>query len=272
MAIPAEVIVLCEGQPAGHDLRSLERARSAIEQGGGMEWVRAVKLVPAGGKGELRSELRLRRRIFHGQPIRFAAIRDRDFLRSEDVQSYRNEAVKLTGDQAWPLARHSVESYLLDPALLASVGVSPEIVASLPAFAAQRLWYDLACSSVEVVRLLANRERIQITAPIDALTSREAAVAAAKRATESWQVRVDSLFVQTGARIEVEIDSDAKDFLSGPLLEHRVHGKDLLATVASSAGMSDLSDRLVRQVERSSPPQSLVDDLCVFLNQLRATF
>ena len=28
MAVPAEVVVLCEGQPAGRDLRLLERARS----------------------------------------------------------------------------------------------------------------------------------------------------------------------------------------------------------------------------------------------------
>jgi len=263
--------VLCEGQPQGRDLRLLERVRSQLERNGVLDWLRAVRFVPAGGKSELRGQLKARSRIHATQPIRIAAIRDRDFLRAADALAMRAEAVKPGGEQAWPLSRHSIESYLLEPELLESVGVPAAVAASLPELASHRLWYDLACSSVEVVRLLANRERLQIAGSPATIVDRNAAVDAARRATVAWQDEVNQLFGHGRATIEAQVDADAIDFRADPLV-HRVHGKKLLAEVEKRSRLSDLGDRLVRHVERNTPPRALADDLRLFLQQLQASF
>lgn len=275
MVTPAEVHVLCEGQPNGLDVRLLERARWEIEQKGRIEWVRRLAFFPAGGKGELRAALGARRNLHSGKGVLVLAIRDRDFLRANAVQTDRLAAVAQAGEgtnaKPWPLSRHSVESYLLEPSLLAAVGIADEITATVPHLAERQFWRDAARSVLEGLYLRARRIRPRVEHATPSLVDRATAIDAVQRAVTAWLRDSQDQFGQTGATIGAELDLDADDFRRDPL-EHRVHGKDLLAALAELAKLGDLKDQLVRHVERHEPPEALVDDLRRFLEQLEATF
>lgn len=264
-------VVLCEGREQGIDVLLLEAARFKVEQSQGSPIAREVQILPAGGKGELVAALKSLRSLPDSMGRQFFAIRDRDFLRRQVLDEYRIAALQQVEDpRSWPLTRHCIESYLLDPEILAAAGVGEAVIGSIGQMAKERLCYDAARSAVEVGNVLLRKVRAELVDEPFALRGESDAIAAAKASMEKLRSKLASDRVEgLIARMESEVRGDIADFERDGPPAWRVDGKELLQSVAKASGIHDLASKLTK-LAVEEPPSDLVEDMNLFLSELKA--
>lgn len=269
MSLLEDVTVLCEGVANGPDIRLLETARQALRRS--VPLADRIVITPAGSSADLAPSIRAYRRL-RRVPFVFA-IRDRDFLRREFVEQAREKAFGRAPDagRAWPLSRHSIESYLLEPTFVAAA-MGIEIEADLASFARERRWLDLARATLEDGGYNLRRTRAE---PRDEMpTDMAAAVSLVRESLFEWASRAQAALDPANA--EALLDAFDRDFRDDGPEWTRVDGKSLLGRVEERLRQGplpggDLRDQLLRHAERHGPPAPLVDDLRVFFERIDTT-
>lgn len=264
MSLYDSVQLFCEGSKGSEDAILLEQARDALERRGHPLAPR-VEVVPVGNKDGLKAYLRtFLEHLNTPVPIvRAFAIRDRDFLTRAEVTERRAKAAR--SEEAWPLSRHSIESYLADPDYLARVlGVDASSIATeLEALASAQFWSDVvtACRDDLAYRAREPRPKHQ------GASSRDLAVQALRDILEAFSARLSGALAVS---VEERVDHFAADFQDGEPLWARVHGKDLLGALKSRLQARKLPIKRLNRDELAQwdPPSALVSDLEALLDAI----
>jgi hypothetical protein len=164
-----DITLLCEGvdqsvdqgdEERPVDVRLLENARQAARA---MQPIALrVTIRPAGSKSDMPAAIRAHRST--EPPRRAYAMRDRDFLRRPLLEDERVRAVStakeaLEHPRAYPLRRHCIESYLIEPDFVEVALEVSGVAAKLSEFAEQRRWPDVSRAALEDVGYRARRAR-----------------------------------------------------------------------------------------------------------------
>lgn len=269
MSLHEDVTVLCEGVANGPDVRLLETARQALLRS--LPLADRIVIQPAGSSADLAPSIRAYRRL-RGTPVVFA-VRDRDFLRPELLEQARAAAVERAQDaaRARPLSRHSIESYLLEPAFLAAA-TGAQVESELAEFARERRWLDLARAALEDAgyHLRATRRgKLGDDMPRDL----DAAARLVRESLAAWGTQAQAAL--DAARAEALLHAFDRDFRDDGPEWTRVDGKALMARAEEHLRRGPLPggglcDRLLRHAEQHEPPAPLVDDLRAFVERLGA--
>ncbi len=270
MTSPYEIVVYCEGTSGGADVRLLEQARAALEADG---WTDAgrLTLIPAGAWFNLAPVVRAARGAQQGAGRCFA-VRDRDFMRRADLELDRAQALdeQASDPKAWPLSRHSIESYLLEPAWLGNAIEAQELAERIDRLAAARRFLDAVRAALSVVTQAVRTRRVSIgLAPVPDEPTARRVLADRLRALRT-DIKAELLI--PGARSH--LGAILRDFEADGELRTRVDGKRLLRTL--EAGLRDdgilpgggLKARLVKHAEEAKPPEPLVQDLRLLVSRI----
>lgn len=111
-----EIRLYCEDEERRPTVRLLFLALDALK--GDVHIAGAIDPRSTGNKEDVKARVRHARR----DRIRAFGVRDRDFLERSLVDEMRQNALHVGPRvEPWPLSRHAIESYLLDPPFLARV-------------------------------------------------------------------------------------------------------------------------------------------------------
>lgn len=267
MSLLDDVTVLCEGVANGPDVRLLETARQTLRST--LPLADRIGFKAAGSKIVLESSIQAYRGL-RATPLVFA-IRDRDFLRRELIEAQRAAAVERAPEaaRAWPLSRHSIESYLLEPAFLAAA-TGAEVETELVEFARERRWLDLARATLEDAgyRLRGTRRvKFGDEMPGDL----DAAVRLVYESLVTWGTQAQAAL--DPAQAEALLAAFDRDFRDDGPEWTRVDGKELLRRVEERLRQGplpggELRNLLLRHAEQHEPPTALVDDLRAFVERI----
>lgn len=270
-----DIILLCEGDDQSVDVRLLETARLAVVQS--VPIARRVTIRPAGSKVDLPASMRAHRAI-RGSKLVFA-VRDRDFLREDQVRAQRIAALSLDAKEtvlkAYPLHRHCVESYLLDPPFLTVAlglgekptpeGIDPwKMVNEL---AEARRWIDICRGTLEALNheLRDNRASCE-TGP----TNRQEALAEAQAALAKYQSEAGTLL--SGFDVTRELDALDGDLTADGPLWARVDGKKMLGKLdqilCKLLRKGGLKERLLKHAETHAAPTPLIEEMRALLQRI----
>jgi hypothetical protein len=256
------ITVLCEGIDQGLDVRILELARAELQPQ--LPIAARVTLRPAGPKNELPSAIQWHRALRNTS--RVYALRDRDFLPSALLESRRRQASSHDQRVAFPLRRHCIESYLVDPAFVAAA-LSLDKLPDVEAIAQRRLWLDVSRAVLEEAAYHARERRPRIRAAWP--TSEEEAREAVRASMSAGAADVSA-----GATVEQVVGRVAffaEDF-NRDVVWTRVDGKELLrvleTTLQGVLPGGGIIRGLSRHAETRGAPGALVDELRELLSSL----
>lgn len=271
-----EITLLCEGEDGGEDARLLELARAAIEIDTPI--ARRITIRPAGSKLDLPAAMRAHRVLRRSRLV--FAVRDRDFLRADQVRTARGTAlspdIRDNELKAYPLFRHCIESYLLDPVFLGrALGeelrpAGIDIVERIQQLAAARHWMDICRGTLETMnRKLRDGNRAACkTEP----KTRNDAIAEAQGALTRY--RAKALEVLDGFDVAREVDAlDADMAADGPLWA-RVDGKEMLAQLEQELRAvprlkgGELKKRLLKHADAHAVPEPLIEEMRTLLQRV----
>lgn len=271
-----EITLLCEGEDQGVDVRLLETARVALEHA--IPIARRVTIRPAGSVVDLPASMRAHRAI-RGSRLVFA-VRDRDYLRSNQVSAAREAALDPhTGEgqlKPYPLGRHCIESYLLDPAFLGGAlgeEVRPagiDLVARIEHLAGARRWVDICTGTLEAInRDLRNKNRASCkTEP----KSRQEALTEALEALARYRRKAGDILA--GVDIALELDALTADIAADGPLWTRVNGKEILDQIEQELRVvprlkgGDLKQRLLMHARTHAAPEPLIEEMRELLQRI----
>lgn len=245
--------IFCEGVEQGPDIRLLEAARVALQDD--LPIAEDAEIRAAGSRGDLNPLLRLDHRR-----TTVRALRDRDFTPQAMLDRQRQKP-----HRAYPLSRHSIESYLLDSKLFSKViGVDRDIYEKARDEEAHaRLWTDVGRGVIEQFCI---RHRLHPSTGTASPGDRPAAISTVETSLNTFLARVEKRLEEF--ELAAEIDDMHRDMISNGPVWARVDGRSLLWALRDrfdSDGKRfgkrrDLRDRLVARAE-IQPPAALIEDL-----------
>jgi hypothetical protein len=265
-----DVVLPCEGVDQGNDVRLLESARQVLAAH--IPVVRRISVLPAGSKASFAAVLRAERARARGAPRPVVAVRDRDFLERAVLDDLRERAVRSDAEVAWPLRRHSIESYVLDPEHLSGAAgvVAADAERLLCDLAEERRWVDAVRGALEDA---AYRVRGPRPPPVcGPIGSERDAEDIARRCVGEWAAQVGKEL--EAERAVVKLGKLARDFERDGPPWTRVDGKELLVALEIKLRAEGklpgggLARRLVDHAERARPPGPLVEDLRILFAAL----
>ncbi len=177
--------------------------------------------------------------------------------------------------EPWPLSRHAIESYLLDPPFLTQALPSRTEVqwkALLDHMAEARRWTDLLRATLVDLRWRVSR--VEWTGTDAHLTSKDEALAELSSRFAKTKADIETALREPDARTKLE--SLEKDFAADGPLVHRVDGKRLLKALdehlvrEGTRRAGGLLEALLTHAERHGCPQVLLDDLRPLLIEVDA--
>lgn len=263
-----DIVLLCEGVDGGLDVTFLELARRAVQHAQPLALRVAIK--PAGSKADLRPAVRARRDVWEKRHV--FAVRDRDFLRRPRLEEARRKALSLVEDEppAFPLRRHCIESYLIEPRFVeAAVGIAGAAT-KLSELAERRRWVDVCRAALDDVdfRMRGLRPRMRK----ETASSAEEAIRVVERKLEEYR---GALVPQTRQPTVSELVQEIiEDFEADGPLWTRVDGCELLAGLRdwlddqNRLPGGDLHRLLRKHAERVGPPAPLVEEMTELLGRL----
>jgi hypothetical protein len=269
-----DITLLCEGvDQRSVDVRLLEIVRQAARA---MQPIALrVTIQPAGSKSDMPAAIRAHRSTNSSR--RAYAMRDRDFLRGPLLDDERVRAVStakeaLEHPRAYPLRRHCIESYLIEPDFVEAALEVSGVAAKLSEFAEQRRWRDVSQAALEDVGYRARQARPTLgkAAP----HSFEDAVASVSAALSIYEPEVKQELGKPTPEELVQVF--AQDFADAGPLWTRVDGKRLLLALEDwfrTSGVlpgGDLTGELLRYAAEEAPPTPLVEEMAAFLALISA--
>ncbi|MDI1429590.1 hypothetical protein [Polyangium sorediatum] len=275
MTIHNEIDLLCEGVPEGLDVRFLEMARFAVQKT--LPFAARVGIFDAGSKLDLVPSVRARRTLFKKGYV--FAVSDRDFLIRPLLEDRRAKALDLAIEgeglkrlTAYPLRRHCIESYLIEPAFIEhALGISgvSDVLAQM---AERRRWIDIVRAVLEDVAYKARQARPRLG---DALPTCEGE--AVRIVAEKIHAYRDAIQRQTQQEEPSSlVRMFADDFDDDGSLYTRVDGKELLGelrTWLDQQGLlpgGDLHTALRHHADRHGPPLPLIEEVAVLVEKIAA--
>lgn len=259
MSLLDGITVLCEGIDQGLDVRLLEIVRNALQSD--VPVATRINFRPAGSKADLAPMIRAHRQSRNTRLV--FAVRDRDFLPRVLVDEHRVKAFADADTLPFPLSRHCLESYLLEPAfVMAALGLA-DVQAQLDVLAAARHWVDVGRAVLDDAGWHVRRVRLDLAGnPTTEIEARELV----RAAVQAYTTHLSDGRALT--RAMTKFDDVLADFAQDALW-CRVDGKELLVALEGqlrSAGKlprGDLLEHLLRHAEKAGPPAPLMDDLRV---------
>ena len=254
--------LFCEGIAGGLDVRLIEFALFEIQRSD----VRAsrIRVLPAGSKGAVAAVVKAMRSV---RPT--VGVCDRDYRPAWLLRQHR-EGVEQKGQ--FPLSRHCIESYLVEPALLLGLGVwSIAEAEAVLTEEAERLVWD--CAAMGVVERYNRQHHRQLSVPsATGLISRSQVVESVGR--ELNTLRDDVERFSAGFDIGIAVDELVQDFQDDGPQWTRVDGKKLAKRVSVRLGKAvprgGLAKWTLAQIEagKAEVPGALLDDLMALLDTL----
>jgi hypothetical protein len=186
------------------------------------------------------------------------AVRDRDFLPTELLGKDVPAGV-------YSLERHCLESYLLEPAVVEAAFGLRDVEARLFALAERRFWPDVGQAVLDALgyELRKDRPHIEADAPADKTEM-----------TRTLKAKLQAFRDELAAKpLDVEglVERFEHDLRSAPVWM-RVHGKELLKSLATSLGASvpggDIERELFKWCSNREPPAPLVAEVKRILESL----
>lgn len=266
-----EITLFCEDKPDGRSQRILDAALSELRDA--LPFAAAVRTVGVLSKNDavLRAKFA---RTQTGPKLRVLAVRDRDFLTQALVADARGRTFDDNSQRvmAWPLPRHSIESYLVDDDVLFPVVPlhTPEVLAKqVEGAATARRWLDVTRGTLEDLsfRLRRIRQPSVSGVPTDRATSLEVVLA---EAAHMYNQIAEAFAPDALARY---LDALIADMETDGPLRHRVDGRELVYDLELLLGRNrgSLLDALARRARRA-PPTALVADLRNLLEAMPAAW
>jgi len=259
----------CEGTAGSLDVDLLDRARRALEsRTNGHPLARVVEIRSAGSKLNLKPLLTAVRDA--DSRARVYAVRDRDFLP-------RELATKLRGSprvEPWPLQRHSIESYLIDPGHLDSALGQSSLdatsdgahfepwVALLERLAAEQFWPDVVTACREQIAF--DIRSVRPATP--EVSNREQASAAVQALVAAFPEKVRLALPSSPDDL---VNHYERDFAEDGPVWTRVRGDRLLAKLLQRVEKKNLGFDVRKRLVTHAPPQALVDALEHLLNAIQ---
>jgi hypothetical protein len=252
-----DVVLVCEGQPRGRDVRWLNLVVSTLAES--YELAGNVRLVPGGSKADLGATVRGMREAL--RTPRVYAVRDRDFLLAELLG-------KDEGAGVYSFERHCLESYLLEPETVESALGVHGVAEKLRTLAEDRFWSDLARATLDAVGYELRRERLHLEEEIPASKPEVTRIVKAKLVAFLEDLAANSL------DIDALVTSFEHDIVAGPLWT-RVNGKELMKSLAAALGTSvlpsgDIEAELFKWCSKNGPPTPFVAEVKRILQGLPA--
>ncbi|EYF02545.1 hypothetical protein [Chondromyces apiculatus] len=263
-----DISLFCEDEPNGPTIRLLAIAVQSLRRE--VRIATLVEPLPAGGKSDVKVRVRHARvdqkHVRAGQRRAFG-IRDRDFLSRKllDVQRERALLTDAKAAEAWPLSRHCIESYLLEPSFLVSVlgQAEAEWNEMLEGLAAERRWLDLGRAVLNDARWRASNSRWPKLSKLIS-TRGEAVAAISAQCAEMLKDATEALDEKAAFKKFDELDQDFT--VDGPLAT-RVDGKELLNAVGARLReegrepKGGLGPALLAHADRDGCPALLVGEV-----------
>ncbi|GEM_PF-4796806 len=254
------ITILCEGIDQGPDVRLLETARLALKVSVALAGV--VTFRPAGSKGDLRQTVKALQEVQPAVPV--YAIRDRDFLIKPLLSEMRETAQRKPNEAAWPLSRHAIESYLIEPAFVEKALGMSGVAKLLEPLASERLWHDAGRATLERAAYEARHARPHLD---EAIRDKSAVLGAIVAELGKWKTSIASL--PSASAPEMVCGEFVEDFSLDPLWT-RVDGKALLKALGHALAHDGILGALLHYAEDSGPPEPLVVDVGLFIAGLAA--
>jgi hypothetical protein len=266
-----EICLYCEDEERRPTVRLLFLALEGLK--GDIPLAEAIGPRPTGSKEDVKVRVRHARR----DKVRAFSVRDRDFLDRSRVDEMRWKALRADWRTAepWPLSRHAIESYLLDPRFLAQALPSrteAQWRTLLDEMAEARKWTDLLRAAL--VDLRWRISRVEWAGTDSLLASRDEALTELSLRFAQTRAAIEAALREPDARAKFE--SLEKDFAADGPLVHRVDGKRLLKALderlvqEGSRRAEGLLGFLLTHAERHGCPQALLDDLRPLLVEVGA--
>lgn len=257
------MIVYCEGIERGLDVRLLEAARDTLKRSG-HPGAAVLDFRPSGSWTIVQQRLAVDREASHSNraaKVQSVGLRDRDYLPRELVVQHRQQP----GKRAFPLSRYSIESYLLEPALLAQdTGSDVAVVHQILSDEAWALrWRAAIDGAVDGYNRQHHRDlcRWDGPAPEDEPTA-QAGLAAQLEALKDEVSEKAGHFDANRALAEM-----AADLVNDGPLWTRVEGRRLASQVAQRLDRGPNLRRILDLIEtgQAAVPQALLADLSAAL-------
>lgn len=251
----------CEGVAGGLDVRLIEATLFEIQRTD----VRAsrIRVLPAGSKGAVAAVVKARRSV--GSAV---GVCDRDYRPAVLLRQHRANVEK----GQFPLSRHCVESYLVEPALLMGLGAwsIADAEAILQEEAEALVWRCAAAGVVEGY----NRQFLRaLRVPdFDESNSRDQAIGSVEAQLNTLRDEVEQF--ASGFDVRSAVDEMVQDFQRDGPQWTRVDGKKLAKRVSVRLGKHAPRGGLVKwamlQIDAGTAevPTALVTDLTALLNTL----
>lgn len=243
-----EITLVCEGEPEGRDIRWLGLALDKLGV------AKAVEISPSGSKANLVPTVRALRA--RGQ-ARVYAIRDRDFLHATLLE-------KNLGDGLFPLQRHCLETYLLEPELLEAAVGAREMKSKIEQLAEERFWLDVGRAVLEDFAFSLRTRRPTFDDEDGMPVDRSETERKLKSKLEEFSGHLKIPDVAAGVdRFQHDMQDDPK--------WTRVDGKSLFKAVEKElAPGGDLERKLFVWCSEKGAPDALVRDVRLALEKLGA--
>lgn len=270
MSVLEDLVLLCEGVAAGPDVRLFEAARHALA--GRHRIASAIEVFPASSKADLMPTLRALQSV-RGPNCRIVAVRDRDFLTTESLTSMRAGAQTSPPTAAYPLARHCLESYLIEPAFVEAAAGYPATAVErlLRSTAEVRVWNDVVRAVLEARAFKARKLRPTTS---QGAKDRDTAIERISEALAGWSD--DLADIRNTEYVGAEVDA----WYAGMAANEpwtRVDGKELMAALERQLrnlglpqGGGGLRSHLLRHAEQHVPPEPFVAELSALFTALDA--
>lgn len=178
------------------------------------------------------------------------------------LQRERSRAITDIKPPAYPLRRHCIESYLIDPPFLESAIGATGVAGRLEEMARQRRWHDVCRAALDEAAYEVRGERPKLASAPGSL---EQAIDVVRQALSTYEGSIHAALRRRDA--EGRVRAFDEDFSADGPLWTRVDGKELLASLELSLRPSpalrggNLANRLLRYAEQEGPPAPLVEDM-----------
>jgi len=266
-----EILLFCEDEANRPTVRLLLIAVQELRRE--VQIAASVEPRPVGGK----SDVKVRVRHAREDRKRAFGVRDRDFLERKLLDEQRRRALLIDSKfaDAWPLRRHCVESYLIEPAFLASVlgRTEAEWQGMLDELATARRWPDLVRAALTDVRWQMSRlDWPHASASVS--TRDEAFAEISTQCAEMARVAGEAL--DTG-RVRAKLEALELDFTADGPLSLRVDGRGLLKALGARLKQegrepkAGLLDALLSHAERHGYPRPLLEEVRELLLGIQAS-